>query len=123
MKTFSAALLAASVSAATTYTATGTTTTGVASSKVTAEVSLDGTKLTTKHTMEVVLSAALESGQDVHGVLCTLREASVSVCSVCKANYSSGTQYLSSFIAGGYTTTAPTLVNASDALYVASNFA
>ena len=128
MKTFAAALLFAGAAAAgTTYSAAGGTThnaTGIASSKFTALVTLTGTSLTTKSTIQVVASAALAADKhDIAGMLCTLREASKSVCTICDVAYQTAdaTKYNANHTAATYAATAPTLAAATTALKSATN--
>lgn len=127
MKTFAAALLFAGATAAgTSYTAAGGTTnnaTGIASSKFTALVTLTGTSLTTKNTQSVTASAALgTNGHDIASVLCTLREASKSVCSYCDVSYTAdATKYSANHGAYTYAATAPTLAAGTTALTAATN--
>jgi len=119
MKTFAAALFAASV-AATTYSVTGTTGTGMTASKVSTTLAVVSTKLTQKQTQNLVATALGTANHTLGSILCTTQEANKFVCSLCEVAYVDGTNYTASYSA--YKPTALlTLANATTALSALTN--
>ena len=119
MKTFAAALFAASV-AATTYSVTGTTGTGMTASKVSTTLAVVSTKLTQKQTQNLVATALGTAGHTLSSILCTTQEANKFVCSLCEVAYVDATNYTASYSA--YKPTALlTLANATTALSALTN--
>merc|ERR1712004_371235 len=115
MKTFAAALFAAGV-AATTYSVAGTTGTGMTSSKVSTTLAVVSTKLTQAQTQQIVGTA----NHYFASALCTTREASKLICSLCEVTYSDATNYTASY--SNYTPTAAlTLASATTELSSLTN--
>lgn len=98
MKTFAAALFAASV-AASTYSVTGTTGTGMTASKVSTTLAVVSTKLTQKQTQNLVATALGTAGHTLGSILCTTQEANKFVCSLCEVAYVDATNYTASYSA------------------------
>merc|ERR1712210_194719 len=117
MKTFAAALFAAGV-AASTYSVAGTTGTGMTSSKVSTTLAVVSTKLT--QTQQIVGTALGTATHYFASALCTTREASKFICSLCEVTYSDGTNYTASY--SNYTPTAAlTLASATTELSSLTN--
>ena len=98
MKTFAAALFAASV-AASTYSVTGTTGTGMTASKVSTTLAVVSTKLTQKQTQNLVATALATANHTLGSILCTTQEANKFVCSLCEVAYVDATNYTASYTA------------------------
>merc|ERR1712037_98809 len=119
MKTFAAALFAAGV-AATTYSVAGTTGTGMTSSKVSTTLAVVSTKLTQAQTQQIVGTALGTANHYFASALCTTREASKFICSLCEVTYSDATNYTASY--SNYTPTAAlTLASATTELSSLTN--
>jgi len=119
MKTFAAALFAAGV-AASTYSVAGTTGTGMTSSKVSTTLAVVSTKLTQAQTQQIVGTALGTATHYFASALCTTREASKFICSLCEVTYSDGTNYTASY--SNYTPTAAlTLASATTELSSLTN--
>merc|ERR1712210_311227 len=117
MKTFAAALFAAGV-AASTYSVAGTTGTGMTSSKVSTTLAVVSTKLT--QAQQIVGTALGTATHYFASALCTTREASKFICSLCEVTYSDGTNYTASY--SNYTPTAAlTLASATTELSSLTN--
>ena len=98
MKTFAAALFAASV-AASTYSVTGTTGTGMTASKVSTTLAVVSTKLTQKQTQNLVATALATANHTLGSILCTTQEANKFICSLCEVAYVDATNYTASYSA------------------------
>merc|ERR1712004_305984 len=119
MKTFAAALFAAGV-AASTYSVAGTTGTGMTSSKVSTTLAVVSTKLTQAQTQQIVGTALGTANHYFASALCTTREASKFICSLCEVTYSDATNYTASY--SNYTPTAAlTLASATTELSSLTN--
>merc|ERR1712032_1565009 len=119
MKTFAAALFAAGV-AASTYSVAGTTGTGMTSSKVSTTLADVSTKLTQAQTQQIVGTALGTATHYFASALCTTREASKFICSLCEVTYSDATNYTASY--SNYTPTAAlTLASATTELSSLTN--
>merc|ERR1712051_276616 len=99
MKAFTSALLAAS-----------------------AVVTLTGTDTTTKVTTTAVIAAAYADGDYTETLGCFLLAANDTRCSYCKFAYSSASNYIATWTAYKWTTTAPTIGAAVAISSVSTNF-